>query len=74
MLEINEPNRDMLAIFPEGHTVFAVEPCGKLFVSPHQSFALNGEEDCPEFVDDLIRSSWVFGNFRVDFFEGFNEL
>ena len=74
MIEVNESDRYMLAILPEGHTVLAVEPCGKPFIGSHQPFALDGEENCPEFVDHLICCPVILCNLRVDFFKGFNKL
>ena len=74
MIKVNEPDRDMLAVLPEWHAVFAIQPCSELFVGPNQSFSLDREENCPEFVDDFIRSPGVFCNLRVDLFKGFNEM
>ncbi len=74
MIEIDEPDRDMFAVFTKRHTVFAVKPCGKLFIGPHEAFTLDGEKNCPEFVDNLICVIRIFCDLRVDFPEGFNEV
>jgi hypothetical protein len=70
VVDVDEPDGDVLVVLPERHRPLAAEPTGKLLVALDRAVGADGLLDRPELVEHLVGEVGVGGDLGVEPAEG----
>ena len=62
---VDHADRDMLAIWAEGHRLLASHPRHEVLIRPHEPVGLHGEYARAEVINDLVSAVGLLGDLRI---------
>ena len=65
VVEVDQPDGDVLAVLAEGHRPLAREPGGELLVGLDEAVAADAHQDGAELVEDVVGAVGLRGDLRV---------
>ncbi len=74
VLEVDEPDGDVLVVGAKGHGLLVAQPAGELFVGADEAVAAHGQHDGAQLVDHLVGAVGLGGDGRVEADEGVADI